>query len=269
MKENIWLVIAFIIFFPVLGESSGKKASKVDAYLNGSFDSSLSKLPHNFKGHNIVKLYNGLSEFVSDELDEKSEFETTKQYQNRIASGLRKPYYGKCNLDSQIAFEIPLAKEYNADTQVFKAAIMPGTRWFELKKYDSIEGYQYIFVKKMEKISHYIGSNVFGVTAEVTKINEDSYYIKYKSLPLDKNNTYTVTINTDEAKQLKLHLKAIVIGKIVRPFTSYVGHYIAATFTEPTEYYIHGYYIYFEPKELWFVNDSSGIIIDKVDLSDR
>lgn len=98
--------------------------SKINSYDNKSFNLSSEKLPKNYLGHDIKKVFAALSK---RRLSTKDEFETTDEYQERIKRELKKTIYGSLTIDNIYAFKsmASIDTNYDADKEILHATIKP------------------------------------------------------------------------------------------------------------------------------------------------
>lgn len=75
----------------------------------------VSWLPPNFSGHNVETLFNQL--FDLKERLVKSEFETTTQYEKRVAEEMQKPILDNLTIKDNFTLVFPSEVSYNADLQ--------------------------------------------------------------------------------------------------------------------------------------------------------
>jgi hypothetical protein len=223
MKKVVFIIIMlFITFITFINVNSQDIVE--DSVIYKPFDIALVKLPDNYKGCDIIRLYEKLKNIIPA----KDEFETIKEYKNKIQKiKLSIPDYNIAfSTGSSLyrGYNIGFSCNYNAEKNVFD---------FDITSSDCIE-----------------------------IINENDYYgIKYRdNYPQYKDPMlkFEVGISLDEAKVVKNHLKILYIGKI----KLYNGDdLIKYTFTLQQSNIFK--YIFFDLKEIWVYNSLNGKIYYK------
>jgi len=288
-----WVTLLLLVFFAgnVLGQTkttlkkrasnsiiSTKTVSKGTGYISTAFDLNLMKLPIGFKGINPIELYKSLA--VKSTSLQKEEFETTGQFNERQNVETSKPIFGKLNKDSLFVFKVILSKptfseilSYNADMEMLTVDTQ--------LEFAKITGQEYDFSKKsitlkeVSKKERYIGTNAFGTSMKVTKINSEMYQLlieNWKDLE-DKTDKYNLAnikyqfqVNINTAKQVKQNngLGCLFIGKLSLPY-SYTGYYYSgpATIDSPIVSVDNYKYINMTVTEIWYYNTITGEILAK------
>lgn len=133
----------------------GKNNTAVISNCNSeaSFDLSANRLPENFYGHNPEELITKLKNRASLT---KDEFETTKQFNERVENANKLPLIGSLSLESLYVFNITPDLKYDADSEIMTAtkdveAIFSLHNFCQDKTYRILLDYQklkYTFLKK-------------------------------------------------------------------------------------------------------------------------
>jgi hypothetical protein len=175
----------------------------------------------------------------------KSEFETTAQYQARIASLLRKPLLHGLSGNDDFAFVLttsarsifgPLPKQhdfltvdfletkYDADSRQMSVSIP--TDGGEI-------GSDYKWVSALHRSvaygASYVGQNAFGVRRLVRRVNtntleldvEDYDWLEPDCADDGTNKIFSLTVEPEEARVLSEDIEVIMIGRLRGPFTSH------------------------------------------------
>jgi hypothetical protein len=127
---------------------------------------SRSPLPPGYTGLNIKKVRDFLKS--KQETLKKGEYETTAEYQQRIASSAGD--LAPLNASSEYAFllQLEMTPTYNADTQTY--TVWKPIWCHETMDYGPNKGWFTCVVGKISRQeSHYVGSNAFGVKATIDK----------------------------------------------------------------------------------------------------
>lgn len=102
---------------PKSGKGSQPQKSS-SSYARAPFPVSASKLPANYKGHDVMALYNA----AEKQTPAKGRYESSSAYNERLLAIQKKPLYGTLSLDSPIAIVVrPDGRSYDADKSVSKA----------------------------------------------------------------------------------------------------------------------------------------------------
>lgn len=178
------LLLAIIVFFTLSygnttiakekkAISKNKSAVSSKEKINNSpvtpFDMQTEKLPPNFKGTDIVKLY---TIFAKKAPLEKAEFETTADYEKKIKAAVTDDVYA-FKLKPEIGGIYGLTiQPYDADTQKLQINL-------ETISLSTIQGYRAsMIIKDIARGSRsYIGSNAFGAKVLVTSYRATQYGI--------------------------------------------------------------------------------------------
>jgi hypothetical protein len=228
-------------------------------------------LPAKYNGHDLASLYERLTKAVG----KKDAFETTSQYSSRVAAAINNDLYAfKLDSASTVRFE------YDADRRTLTVVIPTGRvndyqidsslvrgRWSSGTGIKVREG-SYDF-------AHYVGSNAYGVTKDVTSIRGDDYELLLDNyFERNVNLIIGAPMDPDHAREVfpKLGLLVIcrtMISHLAPAITFESVHGMDATTDSPVASYIHSKYTVVDLVGLWVYNSVSGEILWKVDMSDK
>jgi hypothetical protein len=175
------------------------------------------QFPKSYTGDNIQQLAKHLD-------TKKEDFESTQQYQERLAQ-IAPP--GKTYLF--FCAELPLALEYNADSQEFI--------FFRISYEPNIP------VVKIEKEGKpYIGTNAFGVTKKIRKLKIKKYEINDQDWQYDAGVAFKYPCPANKAALIKKDLAIALLIELTphRHFGAKYNHmtspfiYTDTYFSEPT-----------------------------------
>jgi hypothetical protein len=305
MKKWSLVLLVFIIFsvahvnIAVAKEKKSstkqkKKTEVVDTTPLVSFDINAEKLPPNYKGIDIARLYSLLAKKAPLK---KEEFETTAEYEKKIADAVPGDVYA-FKIDAGSGLHGLRVSPYDADTQKFQITLE--TEW--LSKY-TFEDYRASFiVRTLDKGSHsYIGANAFGATREVTSFSATQYGLalvnqqdfgssrhddnKYNiKTPLTSIREVSIAIQIppDKARTLKDNIGVLLICKPTlyksdAELSLRKGNDIIfenydssqATIDSPTSHLYERKYINVEILAIWTYDIRTGEVISRTQLKDK
>lgn len=259
-------------------------------FLSVPFNMETAKIPADFLGHDIEKLYNT---FKNKQSGKKDEFETTEQYQKRLEAEKDKPLFGTVAKDSILAFVVKANSEYNADEQIMTVSLPTTSVYNSIKKDDNKLGINIKYGANTTTTSS--GQNAYGAKVDIEKTHVQTYELAIHNksyLPTEKtlderlkkslegsslrnNNdfiermkktTYVhkMKLGTDQAREVKPNLGAIVLAIPTSPYTSDGAILREATFKDPKEFFSQMYYLNVDIVQIWFYNKATGEILGKL-----
>lgn len=271
-----------------------KKTEVVDTSSLMPFDISAEKLPPNYKGTDIARLYTIVAKKAPLK---KEEFETTAEYEKKIIEAVPSDIYA-FKIDAGSGLHGLTVSTYDADTQQFQISLE--TEW--LSQF-TFEDYRASFiVKTLNKGSHsYIGSNAFGATREVTSFNaiqyglalvnqqdfgssrhDDNKYNIKTPLTSIRKVSIAIQIPPDKARTLKDNIGVLLICKPALYksdakvslrngndliFENYDSS--QATIDSPTSHLYERKYINVEILGIWIYDIRTGEVISRTQLKDK
>lgn len=279
------------------------KKEAVPVYLKTPFDPKIDKISVPFYGHDIEQIYRSFGNRKKSA--KKDEFETTEQYQKRLANEAAAPLFDTVTPDGTFVFTVAPETKYDADSQTLTISIRPEAVWQQGSSIDKSR--LAIKIKDESNSKATVGQNAYGAKVEMTERYGKDYSIavhnfdsfettityskweleqkkrdeemaeKYPSLRGSisshisgtKTIEHKITIPPAEAKNLKEVLSLLVLGKSVSPNTSYGAYLSKATYDSPTESFQQFYYVDLELQEFWVYNKSTGRIIGKIFQKDN
>jgi hypothetical protein len=191
-------------------------------YSNEPFSLAASQLPPRYKGVNLISLFGALLDLQID--NRKDEFETSKQFKERVQNLNAKTILGSLRMDSVYAFSI--------DPPSYVG--MPhGLRQME---YDADHGSLRIFFSSDYCCS--LGGSHFGTNEafrwkELAGLSNDNKS-SWNGLVIRNLHDFpiqtvygtsvipiSISASPEEAKKLKQRIKVLLIGKLEKPFISF------------------------------------------------
>ncbi|TCL74184.1 hypothetical protein EDC14_1004122 [Hydrogenispora ethanolica] len=233
-------------------------------YDSQPFNNHVEKLPPNYLGHDIIKLYDDLNK----QFPKKDEFETSAAYIKRLQAA---------NYNNLYAFNIENeSSEYNADLQRFETKILVSSA-MDLDD-SSIERFPVITTRTIHReTTTYTASNAYGASVQVKKYSGKEYGIgltNKNDLKMEKYDSYFRTsfqVAPEKARTLKTNLGILLLCKlnIAGQGPSYVFRsffYGKPTIDKPTEFSYSQCFIFAEVHEIWIYNFATGEIFKKIIL---
>jgi hypothetical protein len=247
------------------------------------FDSSREALPPNYQGFNIETVFKRLS--LRSATLSKKEFETTEQHRQRLKKEESIPVIGsRLTVNDLLAFTITrteIESEYQADKHLLRVAISVGS---VQERAENARGMRSLNLRSNHvDEGSYIATNAFGTRIRVKGRRIDAYelacdnanefgmskYLRREqrtlglTLPTD-SLVIDMDMDTATAIKAKQNLRAIVLVKLISPYTSKATYYDNATFDNPVSYYQVYYYVIARLVEVWLYDVTSGEIYSKV-----
>lgn len=262
MKKLVVMITLLMCFmFNVLSQENIPKNNK-SSFI---FTTNVIKLPPNFIGMSSEKYFKNILGILSTNFKEKSEFETQKQYDDRINIGL-----SKLN-DKFVYFTNDIYNDYikyDIEKQTITLNCEQINYYSCNEDGDSEKGYLDISGGKWVR-SNRIGQNAYGASVEITTIISKNYRLNNCAFLDSLFNTKIILPNipVNEAKILKENLSYVVIGYSTHPCLLPIGvDKKAATFDSPREEFSTYYVFNVDVKQFWLYNKLNGKIYKKIIL---
>lgn len=223
--------------------------------------------------NNIKIVYRAL--FSKKNELKKSEYESSKEYNSRQNSFCNKALTGNLMLCDTVAFftQKDIQYDYDADKKVLTVTL-------------PLAGESIDISSAKVATKRYIGSNAFGVKANVTSDELLSFAISMRrDAPpnLDENGIpklkpalyydeiyrqprylyFKLSMSPSEAMEMNLHGGIVVIGKLYSPYIDNYELHSKPTIDKPKEIINRYNYVVINPSEIWIVNEKSGKIYIK------
>ena len=257
------LMIVFFINCIVFAEEKKKPRKSSDAKILKGFNPDVEKLPANFKGTDIVKLCQLLEKIKPEE---KSEFETTEEYNKRAKLAIPEDIYAFVAEGEDEEETIKIM--YSADESLLRIMVAASICFSDMPR-------SHLILKTIEKAPvSYRAQNAFGATTKVRQYGRLEYGIALHTMWNDYDTQFNVNIkmSPEEAKRKKKDIRALVLCKL-KPWhndfwhsddlLSYSSNYSQATFSHPTARFTDRTFVNAEILALWVYNFRTGEIIVK------
>lgn len=279
MRFLFFIVLVLAFSFSVFGQKKAlvKKSSTQIIVKEKEFDSSVDKLPPNFRGNNFQALLMEASDRKSATYKEKGEYETTAQYQLRLDKIKNAPFRSGLARNNLLAFVIddkPVEKRYDADTE---------TMFFSVRVFKTTDCFssaaQYWWHCKSLQISDkhtdqgtYIAQNAFGVKIRVKKEHYMLLMLDLigEEIPfVESYYNFSVKSKITDAPLLKTESRVLAVGYIDDSLINANSEVQKPTRDKPLEIKINYLNLTFKLRELWLFNQRTGEIYAKIKRTER
>jgi hypothetical protein len=247
-------------------------------YLAVPLDLSQTNLGHDFVGHDIAAVVEAIKNSAA--LKEKSEFESTTEFENRRAAFIGQPLYASVAPNSYLAFVVdedpilhPMFK-YDADSQILMVELAGRAQTFFMdKERSTLDGV--LIRRSLLDRDSYVGSNAFGAKVEVERAYFEEYGVVFSpgswmfqaSEGFDREFEYLLPMGPDEARALKADAKIVVVCRLAPPWYHEGAHGHDPTISDPYESKVGDNYLQVVPEQIWIFNHGSGEVIRKISES--
>jgi hypothetical protein len=216
----------------------------------------LEKLPAGYVGDSIEAVVSALNP------GPKTEFETTSEYNSRVAS-LRSERTYSFWLDR------PILRRYDADRQTLRLGMPTTCVYFGYTANCSVAS---LLVKtSSQQRGEYVGSNAFGASAVVTFMTRQHY-----AIILPKNEPgldFELAMPPEEARQIKDAVDVLVtVGPRTDVNTAIVSEGTqskSATFSSPSDALDEYKYLNLPVVAVWLANRGTGQVFMKTNLTSQ
>ncbi len=237
-----------------------KKTKSSISYSTIPFDITAEKLSKGYQGHSLLDIYQKLTI-----PHPKGEFETTEEYEARVARWKLSPILGQITPSDTLAFEIldvlapdALSLKYDADSEELTAKIKFETHDFNDGKTRWLETYY-----RSKNLGSHMGVTRMGVKFKVTSHVGTSIGIGVKEQiePISISRKFS----RDEALKLKLLTRVYAIVSLDEPYKVDDSTSSSASLDNPNEWYTKYLGLYVNLKAIILVNIETGEIIAKAE----
>lgn len=245
--------------------SHAQKKSESNTFDGNPFDSSLNNLPIAYKGHDCKSISSTLKKLKI----EKDEFETTADFDSRIAAIQDKKLYSKISVGDLLAFKRggnqDVSVKYSADDRILYIEAKPmiyGTVVNgKMLTWDNIN--------VSSKDSYYRGSNAYGATVNVRKTDLQTCSLAFSNVKRDLLGTIDVVLTDippELARRAKSGVSYFYIGKLEQPYIAKVYDSTPAKIDWPFETNWRGDALVFKLMHAWVVENKTGEVLGKRDF---
>jgi hypothetical protein len=246
-------------------------------YLAGPLDLGTSNLGQDFQGNDIAVLYEAIKN--SPAFKEKSEFETTAQFETRRQSFKNQPILGGLTTASPLAFVLPGDSpiyspqfKYDADSQTLAFTLEGRSTTFYLESghpdFDTL-----VIRSTVLDRGTYIASNAFGAKVEVEKtysrdngvaFSKDNWLFRGSESGYLRKFTHLFSMPPEQARALKDGGRVLLVCRLVDPWFRETVHGHEAKIDEPYETTVSDNYLQAIPEQLWIFNQKTGEVLSKL-----
>jgi len=274
------LIISTAALYPQSQPASKTKSVATQIVPAQNLDFSGGRLPAHFVPVDPEELYKAANAILAT--PEKSEFETTTQYQSRVEALSQKPLVRglKASDDFAIILRPSLRSvsgrapdqqdrfadgfvdtTYDADSKLMSVSIPT-----DAGAYDPLNKHTVTAIhRSVANGEPYVGQTAFGVRHLVRVIKVDTLEIDWTDwLP----GLSPMTVEPEEARSLKNDIEVIMIGKLRAPYTSHGldGAEASLEQIKPTDFYNYHRVLYITLDRLIVANGRTGAILQQLDL---
>ncbi|MGZ9709252.1 hypothetical protein ACXX82_00225 [Glaciimonas sp. GNP009] len=277
MRMQLTAILLATLLLPELSHAA-KKNQNPTAFESQGFNDEVDKFPENYQGTNVGLMLPILKK-ISDTA-ERSEFETTNTYNDRLVKITHAPLYGSVSTDSNVAIVLNIKEygiQYDADSQSVRVRVDPAgvaTKLFSLRSESASNG-------------TYIGANGFNRKIIVDKIKRWDTNIsmqgvdRYRSTTLEfpyvkiqhidninecKNACESMAVMY--AQKAKKNVRVLVVGKLAFPYFDEGCLRETPTIDSPYDVQRCSKNIRIEPTSFWIFNQQDGTIYAKFPIDD-
>jgi len=249
---------------PQKKSSKPRTAVSKSIYASTPIDVDAENLPPNYRGHSCRSIAKKLSSLKL----EKSEFETTAAYEDRLASLATLPVSGAVLLKDAVAF-IPevslLTEKYDAD----QGTLNVQTYWgLSIQVLNSSLVLSEKIESDLRSAKTYEAANAYGRKVLVQSSSYDTCgiaFANHKSRehpPTSINESFTMA--PDEARSAKGNLTLIYIGTFAKPDHARFVDTIKPTIDRPREILWSGDAVVIDLAQIWIINRTTGTVYKKL-----
>ena len=274
------------------GDSEGNEGK----YSSEPLDPTATKLPPEYRGHNIKTITKRVENIFFEGKVKKDEYEKTADYKKRIAAFKKelpeKSLYGNVKFGSTLALAltqdgksgISADCKYDADSEKFAVTIGYSAD-YQIEDYMNgfKEYYGVTFSRELISSGTYIGKNGFGVEKEIKEENFQSYGMTYtdvRGLKIDYNSAlYLRNVPANQARTIGGDLSVLCVFRLgyleaekngaITPFAVVVGGDRGKpTMDHPYDMFDSQRAVCATIPEFWLYNFKTGEVYAKYSLKD-
>lgn len=259
-RLTIHSVIAVLVAVTIL-------AKPVSRFSTQPLDLNVEKLPINYAGHSLPSLVGAIKSRQS--LFNKSQYETTEQYNERYNRLKAQPLIGSLTLDTPFAFSLDSSEAtYDADRQLlfvkFKS-YEDGLLVDELNV-DISPNYFAQWLWSFSEVNQgaFTARNAFGVRWRARAYKQTQAVLLAPAKEGRAHYAFDVEdVTVVVAKKYKQSLKLLFIGKAANPYIAASSDVDNASLDNPHQVETFTYGLYFHPSEYWLYDYTTGDILSK------
>jgi hypothetical protein len=216
-----------------------QQAQLASRYLSQSFNSELEALPPKFSGHNIetvVKALKARRKLL------RGDFESTKQYEQRMGSYEDDILYGRVKLSDVLSFTFRPIMKYDADAELLTVSLPFGTPNGPEAPTNTLEAMP--FVSRVVTSGSYVGNNALGVKRRIQVVKSTEFQISY-SIPEwvytererdsggDVLNQFQLSMARAAAARHVRNVQVVLVVRLAPPFLTTSRNALRPTMASP------------------------------------
>ncbi|HEX8465796.1 MAG TPA: HEAT repeat domain-containing protein [Abditibacterium sp.] len=235
-------------------------------YSPDSFDVNAMVLPVDYKGVGFDALWYSLQ----DKFQEKSEFETTSSYTQRMQKAESIPIFGRFDMKSVFPTLVnpdSVSIKFDADRQMIQIG-------FIYPFIGDLDAEELIpMAQTMKSNGFYTGTNAYGAQAQVEKVDKFCRLLAYQGVrkfsgkrsKASPEKFMEFSMPTSIAVDAKKNLQVLAIYKLKKPYTGFTQRGFNATIANPTDSSVQNLFLFTDLMSLWVYNAKTGEVYKKLD----
>ena len=252
---------------PGMTDLTGEQRELFNKLLEGfefqNFDPNQENLPAEYKGNSPLAVATALAA----ELKPKGEFETTVEFQKRIAAFQSGTVYGNAKTSALFSFVVDTKSVYNANSQTMELSIPLIDDFISKRVYirmgDYLNRENYKAENNFGKIT--IATKVRGAMVSINFLNTKEFKLRRPNVSEPSNVlSLRVPFPIEEAKTQKDKIRALIISSLGQPYISSEHRLNSPTISLPYDTDFREYFVGSKVREIWFFNQNSGEIYGKI-----
>ena len=204
MREKLLLIAVLTLASQaVMGESPRPLPAKTTS-IEAPFDLKQSQIAPGFHGNDAPAIFRRL--LLQNKQLQKSEFETTAQFETRASAAREKPIIGKVTRQSVLSYVCGTCTTSTFDADQKSLVV------FVDKAFGGYDDDTLIISKKYTHRGSYMASNAFGGRIQVARFEQYAFQLRalpYSIFPLKPR--FVLPMSTQEARAIKPRIKTIIL----------------------------------------------------------
>lgn len=190
----------------------------------------------------------------------KSEFETTAEYQQRLATILHQEIEPGVTLQSPLPFLLNQDSVLGSSSLVARLHYDADSEYLTINISPTIIEKMSVLILKIETgdLGHYTGQNAYGATAEVSRMHAEGYGITFDRNTWLTRSDIRVSIPRDQARMIYPHLRLVLLCKAIPPYATTRFEHLDPTLDSPIDAGTNENLVAVEPIELRLYDDRTG-----------
>ncbi len=232
-----------------------------------SFDPSVTRLPANYTGTNIISVFHKLHK----EIPEKNELETQESFNKRVADTIPKDFYAfvkdNDNNQNRRGEWDHFRSLYNPETQMMVGIYAPVTGRYDFDPYgDELETHVNVMIKRSSQTHAVINkSKSLGVKVKVSNNRADDYGLTLTNDNAHIKREILFFMSPEDARLSRNDIALLILSKIAPHGKSWRVTRESVDSENPAsstsqEYHKVEHFVYAKAYELWVFNKKTGVV---------